>query len=255
MTILLGSEVGTSFRPMTVPRASRLRIRRESIRWTGGIAGRPLKISFVVENLGLEPSAPQPVRIDVAPFGAFVPWRPLTSLTLPGIPPGGHVVMTATAGDDELPRRLDGPIASEAHVRTALLRAFRRAAEELRPVHMVGNLNVYVGDREPVERHMKVAIGLQAGAENWSFFFIGDDRLDSYTLRPEAEPGWQVDIEPGSWGVPMPGPLCVAVKFVPPAHATSGRVAIWVRRESTGQEVPVEFELSANAPAAHCYQR
>jgi len=255
MTILMGSEVGTTYRPMTVPRASRLKIRRESIRWTGGIAGRPLKISFVVENLGLEPSAPQPVRIDVAPFGAFVPWRPLTSLTLPGIPPGGRVVMTATAGDDDLPRRPDRPVAGVTRVVAALMRAIRRESEELRPVHMVGNLNVYVGDCEPVERHMKVAIGLQAGAENWSFFFIGDDRLDSYTLRPEAEPGWQVDIEPGSWGVPMPGPLSVAVNFVPPAHAASGRVAIWVRRESTGQEVPVEFELSANAPAAHCYPR
>src|SRR5215471_13704206 len=104
MTIVVGSATGTSYRS-PVARTSGLRIRRESIRWTGGIAGRPLEIQFVAENLGAEPSMPRPVQIDVAPFGAFLPWRPLTTLTLPGIPPGGRVVMTATAGDDELPPR------------------------------------------------------------------------------------------------------------------------------------------------------
>jgi hypothetical protein len=222
-------------------------------------------IEILVENLGTEPSEPRPVRIDVAPFGAFVAWRPLTKVMLPGIPPGGRVVLTAT-GDDELPRsayeqKRPGRLAMLARVARLLLsptptaaaaRGFVRALQResnLEPVKFVGNLDVHVWECSPVERHMQVASGLQAGAENWSHFAIGDGREDSYTLRLEAERDWQVDFKPGSWGRPMHGTHHhVFVRLVPPAHAERGRVAIWVRRASTGLEVPVEFELSARAP-------
>jgi len=168
--------------------------------------------------------------------------------------------MTATAGDDELPpnrqgkERLRRQLTEKATLN--LWRVLTRASEGLEAVHFVGNLNVYVRESAPVERHMAVAIGLQAGMENMSTFIVGDGTEDSYTFRLEADSNWRVDLVPGSWNTPISGPILVmAVRFIPPADAERGRVAIWVRRQSTKQDVPVEFELAAKAPAAHCYQR
>jgi len=267
MSTVVEVETRISSRSMAVLRTGALWIPRQGIRWSGGIAGKPLKIEFLVENRGTEPSTPRPVRIDVAPFGAFVPWRPLTRLDLPGIPPGGRVVMTATAGDDELPQTTDLLGRGRADLRRprystmfstllSAMRVLQRRSTALKDAHYVGNLDVHVRGCEPVERHVQEAVGLQAGTENWSMFMIGDGSDDRYTLRLEAGPGWRVNFEPGNWDTPMHGPVhCIIVTFVPPAEAERGHVAIWVRRDSTGQEVPVEFELVAEVPEARCYRR
>jgi hypothetical protein len=252
-------------------------IRREGIRWRGGLGGAPLEIALAFENPSPRPSAPAEARIEVADFGAFLPWRPLTAVAVPPIPPGGRVVVTATAAGDRPRGQLTFPgivdrqrardtvarvdalttlaAAAARSIAWSVARRFR-AGGGLESVHFVGNLNVYVSRSRPVERHMQQAVGLQAGATNVTMFCVGDGRDDSYSFRLEAEPGWKVDLEGIRWDRPvLASRLHVLACIVPPAKAESGRLAVWVRRASTGQEVPVEFELTAQAPGPRCYGR
>jgi hypothetical protein len=253
MTVVLDKE--TRFSPSPAP--DRLPpvpvIHREGIRWRGGAGGAPLAVELCFENPARVPSAPAEARVEVGAFGAFLPWRPLTAVAVPSIPPGGRVVVTAEAAGElpPAPPRAGGWRGRTRGFLDLLTLLHRRGLEA---PHFVGNLNVFVARSRPVERHLQRAVGLQAGRPNLTMFCVGDGEPDSYAFRLDAEPGWEVEIAPVAWDEPVEAAsLSVCAVLRPPAEARSGRVAIHVRRGSTGVEVPVEFELEARAPGPKCY--
>ena len=240
-----------------VPGASfpNLVILREGIRWSGGVGSEPLRLELDVENSSDRHSPPRTARVEVAPFGVFLPWKPLTTVALPSLPPRGRLRMTATVKQWGLPT---------LPARAFLLNsAFRRgqapgSTERIQPSqcpHFVGNLNVFVNRSAPVERHVKRAIGLRPGRENFALFVVGDGKRDRYTFSvAKQEAGWALELAGIPWDRPVEitsGAIALCVR--PPPQAESGRVSILVHRESTRRRVPVEFELEAGASGSKCY--
>jgi hypothetical protein len=52
------------------------------------VAGDKVRIQLTVRNIGTNSSRPTPMRLESAPLGAFVPWRPLARLVVPALEPG-----------------------------------------------------------------------------------------------------------------------------------------------------------------------
>src|SRR5262245_35580907 len=52
------------------------------------LPGDGLRSQVTVHNAGEQRSRPTPVRLESAPLGAFVPWRPLAQLIVPALEPG-----------------------------------------------------------------------------------------------------------------------------------------------------------------------
>jgi hypothetical protein len=242
-------------------------VRREGIDWRGGIGGAPLEIRLAFENPGTVRTAPATARVEVAAFGAFLPWRPLTAVSVPAIPPGGRIVLTATAQGDlpdrenaaDLVAQMDN--AESANDIMSLMAKVLRAAFawkdvdqlNMNPIHFVGNLNVFVSRRKTVERHQQRAIGLRPGHSNFTMFAVGDGKHDVYSLRLEAEPGWDVQLSGCPWDTPIGiESQSIAASITPPIGVEYGRIGIWVKRHSTGEEVPVEFELAVDARTLTC---
>ncbi len=120
--------------------------------------------------------------------------------------------------------------------------------------HFVGNLNVFVTRKAPVERHIRRAVGFSPDRPNMAMFCIGDGRPDRYTLTLEAPPSWEAMLLGAEWGKPVElSSGCLRLVIVPPTRADSGRIAVWVDRESTREKVPVEFELDVRPGGAKCY--
>jgi hypothetical protein len=234
----LFTPVSPSSRVLAVPV-----IRREGIRWTGGAGGKPLSVELAFENPSPLESSPATAEVEVAPFGAFLRWTPLARITMPPLPPGGRRSLTATlAGDTSLPRPPELKPFSPA---TSLF-ALRRVAHAH---HFVGNLNVYVNRSAPVERHIQRAVGLRPGVENLALFCVGDGRPDRYTFSVGSlEPGWDMEIVGVAWDAPIGiATTTIPLRVRPAPRAESGGVSVLVGRESTGQVVPVEFELDVAA--------
>lgn len=228
---------GTAVRPV---------ILREGISWTGGTAKSALRLQLTFANPASRPSDPTMARVEVAPFGAFVPWRPLARVSVPGLPPGGSRVVTATAdGDARLPR---APLGIPSLVKSLLFESANHS------VHFVGNLNVFVSRSAPVERHMNHAIGLRSGHRNIAFFCVGDGTPEAYSFSiGRCEPGWEMELTGVEWEVPVHlSTTMIGLGITPRRGADSGGASVIVERHSTGQKVPVEFEMEA-AASAKCY--
>ncbi len=52
------------------------------------VAGGKVRIQVTVQNTGARSSRPTPMRLESAPLGAFVAWRPLAQLVVPALEPG-----------------------------------------------------------------------------------------------------------------------------------------------------------------------
>src|SRR5437867_4948647 len=52
------------------------------------LPGNRVRIQVTVHNEGAGRSRPTSMRLDSAPLGAFVPWQPLTVLSVPALEPG-----------------------------------------------------------------------------------------------------------------------------------------------------------------------
>ena len=88
-----------------------LRVAREDIVFFNVAPGR-VKITVRVHNYGDITSRPTQMVIQAAPLGAFLPWKPLATLTVPPIPPGEAVNVELVArhernsgSDDDPPTR------------------------------------------------------------------------------------------------------------------------------------------------------
>jgi hypothetical protein len=236
--------------------ASLPQIQRQGIRWSGGVGRRNLVIELDFENRSAETTCASSASVQIARFGAFVPWSPLTAVHVPPIPPEGHRTVTAIVDPDDA-RGMDVPglgarSASIAPRRGPLGALWRRlvaaAMGEATDTHFVGNLNVLVGGSKPVERHV-TRLKLDRQRTNLAVFHVGDGRLDEYTFSFEAgAPGWTVEIHGVEWGIPVViASSSLTLLLEAPAKVECDRVTLWVTRASTAQRVPVEFELGAAA--------
>src|SRR5206468_786870 len=64
-----------------------------------------VRIQVTVHNPGPHRSRPTSMRLESAPLGAFVPWRPLTVLAVPALEPGESRELST-----ELPRPHPAPL-------------------------------------------------------------------------------------------------------------------------------------------------
>ena len=232
-------------------------IRRESIRWTGGAYGTPIRIELDFENPEHRPSRIVSAHLEVASFGAFLPWKPLTTVQVPPVPPWGRV-RVATAGGDAARPLLAGlmvPTITRRLFRTASPLNFQDFFPRGSSPHFVGNLNVYVTRSQPVERHRGHLVGLRPGRQNLACFMVGDGKKDRYTFSiGQVEPGWDLRLQGVEWDSPVEfDSAMVLLSMKPPHRAQSGNLSVLVQRGSTGQKVPVEFCVETFAVGGKCY--
>ena len=244
---------------------------REGIRWSGGIGGRPLEVAIDFRNPGPTFSEPASARIDIAPFGAFVPGELLATAAVPSLPPGGVWTFRTAVASGDLPAWTRTPrVRPSVPTRSARpSRSSRRPAsfwsrlwsDDSLPlvegVHFVGNLNIFVTARQPVERHMTRAVKLRAGAANLGRFVVGNGKPADYTFHPAVcEPGWRMDLHPYGWDKMVNirhGAATLVI--VPPPKAESGKAAVRVERVGSWRKSStlVEFELEVGASGSKCY--
>jgi hypothetical protein len=198
-----------------------LRVERTDISFHD-LAGDKVRINVRVCNAGGQRSGPTGMRIESAPLGAFVPWRPLTRLLVPALEPGESRELStevarprpAALGDfDRIPPKKlltavnspDQP-APQARAGVAGMLGLLRRGQTARPsgralggrrslavdlwdllgrgqAHWAGNINVFVGAK-PVERHLAKALRVYPGRKNLAMFVVGEPgRLDAYTFE------------------------------------------------------------------------
>jgi hypothetical protein len=175
-------------------------------------------IEIQVTNESSQASRPTVVMVSAAAFGAFVPWQPLATLSIPRLLPGqtrvlrtrGIPVRPEPLGrvDSVPPRRLLGVLglagdspdeppgkrgayAEPGSARYASVPASpspRRLPADLMQLllqetpHWAGNINVHVGNKD-VERHLSRALRVYPGRMNLAWFFVGSPGRDAYALR------------------------------------------------------------------------
>lgn len=273
--------------PIADPTFADLAVERTGITFMNPGRDR-VHVEVVVRNTGSRVSEPALMRIESAPFGAFLPWRPLRSAVVPPIRPGGtHVValdvpspstrpigsfgsvpprslLTALFPEDD-PQRVAIPPRRPRPLAPDLFRLLDR-----RTSHWVGNLNVFLGARS-VERHMASALRIRPGMTNLAIFMVGDGP-DAYAFHMEGEGiGWeaslhsgrglrdlridgrsQAPIEERNWiRTITTEPFILTIR--PPAACREGRLDVHVHQRSTGKEAVVEFTFDAAAAGPGCY--
>lgn len=224
---------------------TQLQVQREHIRfWRSEHGG--MQVEITVYNFGPETSEPTHAGIEIAEFGAFLPWVPLATVPVPAIPAGGSTILRL---------RTPSVRALAAGAVPWLDRILRGCAAM--PYFAV-NLNVFIGEAQ-VERHMSVPIRVVRG-RNVAQFKVGD-RADHYALEAtDPGNGWQVAvlrlrtgelIMPGEW-IEQSGTESYHVAIEVPETGT-GKVDVHVHRSSTGESTVVEFNLDSNARGPGCY--
>jgi hypothetical protein len=172
-------------------------------------------IRIRVTNTSDAPSPPRAVVLRAAPFGAFVPWQPLTTLPVPTLRPGQVYYLRTAAvpvrpqplgSPDRLPPRKlltaldlgDLPPEPAPQKDTGKPRpGSPRMPADLMEVllqetpHWVGNLNVLVGKTD-VERHRARALRVYPGRVNLAWFVVGSGGGDAYAFRLDG-PGTRWD--------------------------------------------------------------
>ncbi len=196
-----------------------LAVRRSGIRFQNVAPGQ-VRIEIEVENRSAAHSEPALLRLQAAPFGAFVRWAPLATLVVPGIPAQGRALVRTVARQPR-PR----PIGSFRDLVPPGLLAAAGAGEERRPVglqrtlpglllrssgdpasspgglppdilelldcprvHWAGNLKVWFAGK-PVERHFAPGMRVYPGWTTVAPFCLGG-APDRYAFRIE-DPGWR----------------------------------------------------------------
>ncbi len=209
-------------------------IAREGIRWTGGVGDQPLLVTLGFFNPTRCRTREATAHLQIADFGAFRPWLPLTTVMVPPIDPGGRRTLRLRAA---MGRFRD------------LFRLLSR-----RDAHFVGNINVFVSRARPIERHVRRTIGLHPGKLNLSMFFVGNGRPHEYVFDVEkCEPGWDIELD-----LPLGEPTRIemtqaTLRIRPPLDADTGGVVIGVQQRDTGSSAAVEFELQTSRLGSKCW--
>lgn len=197
-----------------------LRVERTDISFHD-VASDRVQIAVTVCNAGSYPSTPSPMRLESAPFGAFVPWRPLARLVVPELEPGESRELTTQAvrprpaplGDfnrvppQKLLTALTSPDQPEPQPRSGfvtMLNLLRNKPTQPGPSEntarapslpsdlwdlvgrgqpiWAGNINVFIGARA-VERHFARALRVYPGRNNLAMFLVGGPGVpDAYSF-------------------------------------------------------------------------
>jgi len=251
-----------------------------------------VRIEVVVHNHGDTTSSARMMRIESAPLGAFVPWKPLAEIWIPPIPPG-WVQRVRTVAErirrqpqgqppNIAPGRIlaaafeDGPrpspteIASPKEQSTGVLAADLLELIGQESTHWAGNLNIFIDDT-PVERHSSGKIRIEPGVHNLAMFFVGSDP-DQYRFGIECDQedwGYQlfdfdhdeaVDFKSQSDSAITLGDWCRVsghnlffLTIDPPHKCTGGSINVLVEQKSTSQTAKVEFSFDPEAKGPGCY--
>jgi hypothetical protein len=196
--------------------------------------GETVTIRVKIRNESDRLSKPTFMRLESAPFGAFVPWQPLAVLPVPPIEPSASrelsigvkrphpaplgnfdrvpptALLAAVSSPDEPSPRKSG-IAEMLNQRRRLIadrfsaRGFAMTNGSLPPdlwelvgnaqPHWAGNINVFVGARA-VERHLARALRVYPDRTNLAMFVVGDlGRRDDYAFNfVGLEPDWHASL-------------------------------------------------------------
>jgi hypothetical protein len=210
-------------------RAADLRVKRTDIVFCDSV-GDQLRIQVTVHNAGEDRSRPTVMRLESAPMGAFVPWRPLTQLMVPALEAGESIDLVtevprprpaSLGGFNRVPPKKllmavnspDQPSRPDAGL-MAWLKQLRRGqaprspdqdvdqavslAPDLcdllgaRQRYWAGNINVFIGDRA-VERHLARAMRIYPGYTNLAMFVVGTPgRRDAFAFELVGlKPDWK----------------------------------------------------------------
>jgi hypothetical protein len=191
-----------------------LRVERTDISFQD-LSGDRVRILVTVHNDGACRSEPTFVGLESAPFGAFVPWKPLAVLAVPALEPGESrelrtevkrprpvalgdfdrvppmkMLTAVNSPDQPTPRPGAGFMAllellrGRQRARIAP-RGFKVPGTPLAPdlwdivgreqPHWAGNINVFIGT-QPVERHLAKALRVYPGRANLAMFIVGGPR-------------------------------------------------------------------------------
>jgi hypothetical protein len=270
---------------------SDLIVRRRDIEFTDLSRGR-VQISITVTNGGPDRSPLTPARMQVAPFGAFVDWKPLTVIEVPPLEPGESTVLRTDAE-----RVFAKPLGSPDRVPPSRLltaldfdeeeTSHRDPASPTRPrklsaspfdlltgreTYWAGNLNIFIGGTD-VERHVAKALRILPGRTNVAMFVVGDRggaesyRFDLMGLGTDWEGAIfdpmrarslacglrdGMQIETGSWHT-LPGRSMLLLALKPPMRSELGSIEVHVTRKSTRKTAVVEFSFDARALGPGCY--
>jgi hypothetical protein len=245
-----------------------------------------------VHNLGEYRSAPTVAALMAAPLGAFVPWCPLTVLSVPSIEPGDSTVLTtdvlrtavaplgppdrvgpgqlltALGAEDDRPATTAG-----TQTRATQMTGLPADVMELlrqRNVHWAGNLNVFVGS-QPVERHLAQALRVYPDRPNVAMFVVGSGR-DAYRFHLISEgENWNATLHDMSGGqtltldarrfppvaedqwIEATTQRMMMLALCPPRDCNAGSVEVHVTQRSSSQTAVVEFSLDPNAAGPGCF--
>jgi len=257
-----------------------LRLDREDITFSN-LSSREVQIKVRVTNDGDARSARTTARVSAAVLGAFLPWRPLTTLIVPALEPGETSVISAVVPTPAV--ALLGP---PDRVRPQqLLTALGLPDDRGNPTpaqtlpadpmkllglgshHWAGNLNIFLGGR-PVERHVAQALRVYPGRTNLAAFFVGTGQ-DSYLFdlkgtavdwdatlhdlsRAQSLHSTHAEVPLNTW---LPGTTTriLMLSLKPPARCGAGTVEVHVTQLSTSQTAMVEFSLDPSAAGPGCY--
>ena len=192
------------------PAAEELHIDRSDISF-GNVGPGVVRIRLTVWNRGTQVSRATDLAIQAAPFGAFLPWQPLTAVAVPALAAGASIEVTTEVRQPQVrpigsfanlpPRRLltallnpdEGPARTVPRHLSPRFRGRRQTG--LPPdlfalvgranTHWAGNLNVFVGG-QPVERHVAQALRIYPGRTNLALFIVGCGR-DAYLFQAQGE--------------------------------------------------------------------
>jgi hypothetical protein len=258
---------------------SRLRLKRTDL--TFSLDEGMLDIAIRVRNMGSRATKPRAGSVEWAPFGAFVPWRPLATLDVPALRPGEvrivrlRVPAPAPGGAGLPPWMPDAlledpagePPASRRTIATRLLGRLLGPMTANEDLEFAGNLNVHIGSAS-VERHLSGPLRIHPGKSNAAAFFVGDgSKADRYRFELRGVPDdWNPmllgpdnltrasaeSLLPGRWYSSATTSLVVFV-VTPPATCRRGAAQVHVEQESSGKVAIVEFDLNPDAQAAGCY--
>lgn len=222
MTLLLEREV-----VRTLPT-----LRREAISWRAN--GDMVEISIELVNDSFERTESDVLVIEAAPFGAFIPNVPITSIAVGSMDPGERRTETVAVARNLLDRVAANPW------NTALSQATGDIDALVRPdanVHWIGNLNVYFATQpdRAVERHCAFNLKVPAGSRIVSAFMIRD-KMDCRVEFSGLADGWIGQLM-------RPAPYAVISILTPEGISERAHVTVNVIDNSDGRVVPVEFDF------------
>ena len=178
-----------------------LAVRREDICFYNVAADR-LRVEVRVQNRNDTPSTPEPMLLQFAAFGAFVPWTPLQLLQVPRIRPGGSTMVSTevvVCEDGTLVAKDGGAFSEDRERYRAALRtiqdndqlktmsAWQVVARKVRDQLAENRVNRLGGQREAARKAREQARGNQ-GRRLWSPDASQAEVEESFGLEPDERP-------------------------------------------------------------------